>query len=43
MTIILTRLKGLMQMEIDVSKLSRIYENSYLVLLNEIKDEKISF
>lgn len=30
-------------MEIDVSKLSRIYENSYLVLLNEIKDEKISF
>lgn len=30
-------------MELDVSKLSRLYENSYLVLLKEIKDEKISF
>lgn len=30
-------------MGIDVSKLSRIYENSYLLLLKEIKDEKISF
>ena len=30
-------------MAIDISKLSRIYENSYLLLLKEIKNEKISF
>ena len=30
-------------MAIDVSKLSRIYENSYLLLEEEINNEKISF
>ena len=30
-------------MKIDVNKLSRIYETKYNLLLQEIKDEKVSF